>query len=200
MVGWYHQLDGHEFEQAPEVGDGQGSLVCCSPRALKESDMAKRLKWSTSVIWIISKNFLTLISESHSVVSDTLHSGQNIQVGSLSLLQGTIPTQGSNPGLLHCRWILYQLNHKESRRILEWVAYPFSSGTSWPRNQTGVSCIAGRFFTSWATREAKPLIRCYLTQISLFSLFQRLSNPLVMVVGGFHFNILLTLLLCPIFN
>ena len=82
----------------------------------------------------------------------------------------------------------------------EWVAYPISSGTSWPRNQTGVSCIAGRFITSWATREAKPFIRCYLTQISLFSLFQRLSNPLVMVVGEFHFNILLTLLLCPIFN
>ena len=31
MVGWHHQLNGHEFEQAPEVGDGQGSLVCCSP-------------------------------------------------------------------------------------------------------------------------------------------------------------------------
>ena len=34
------------------------------------------------------------------------------------------------------------------------VAYPFSSGSSWPRNQTGVSCIAGRFFTNWAIREA----------------------------------------------
>ena len=31
MVGWHHQLNGHEFEQAPEVGDGQGSLACCSP-------------------------------------------------------------------------------------------------------------------------------------------------------------------------
>ena len=39
-------------------------------------------------------------------------------------------------------------------RTLEWVAYPFSSGFSWPRNWTGVSCIAGGFFTSWATREA----------------------------------------------
>ena len=35
MVGWHHQLDGHEFKQAPEDGDGQGSLVCCSPRGLK---------------------------------------------------------------------------------------------------------------------------------------------------------------------
>ena len=40
-------------------------------------------------------------------------------------------------------------------RILEWVAYPFSSGSSWPRNQTRVSCIAGGFFTNWAIREAK---------------------------------------------
>ena len=39
-------------------------------------------------------------------------------------------------------------------RILEWVAIPFSRGSSWPRDQTQVSCIAGRFFTIWATREA----------------------------------------------
>ena len=38
MVGWHHQLDGHEFEQALGVGDGQGSLVCCSPWGQKESD------------------------------------------------------------------------------------------------------------------------------------------------------------------
>ena len=44
------------------------------------------------------------------------------------------PTQGSNPGLLHCRRILYQLSHQGSPRILEWAAYPFSSGSSQPRN------------------------------------------------------------------
>ena len=82
--------------------------------------------------------------------------GQNTGVSSLSLLQGIFPIQGSNPGLLHCRWILYQLSHKGSPSILEWVAYPFSSGLSPSRNWTGVSCIAGRFFTSWATREALP--------------------------------------------
>ena len=37
MVGWHHQLNGHEFEQAPGVGDGQGSQACCSPRD-RESD------------------------------------------------------------------------------------------------------------------------------------------------------------------
>ena len=80
--------------------------------------------------------------------------GQDTGVGSLSLLQGIFPTQGSNPGLLHCRRILYQLSHKGSPRILKWVAYPFSTGSFWSRNRTGVSCIAGRFFTNWAMREA----------------------------------------------
>ena len=103
-------------------------------------------------------------SEIHSVLSDSLgphglyslrnSPGQNTGVGSLSLLQGIFPTQGLNPGLLHCRWILNQLSHKESPRILEWVAYSFSSGSSQPRNRTRVSCIASRFFTNWAIREA----------------------------------------------
>ena len=73
---------------------------------------------------------------------------QNTGVGSHSLLQGIFPIQGSNPGLPHCRQILYQLSHRGSPRILEWAAYPFSTESSRPRNQTGVSCIAGRFFTN----------------------------------------------------
>ena len=43
MVGWHHRHDGHEFEQALGVGDGQGSLACCSPWGLKESDTPERL-------------------------------------------------------------------------------------------------------------------------------------------------------------
>ena len=56
--------------------------------------------------------------------------GQNTGVGSLFLLQRIFPTQGSNAGLLHCRQILYQLSHKGNPRILQWVAHPFSSGSS----------------------------------------------------------------------
>ena len=48
----------------------------------------------------------------------------------------------------------YHLSHQGSPIILEWVAYPFSRESSWPRNWTGVSCIAGRFFTNWGIREA----------------------------------------------
>ena len=70
-------------------------------------------------------------SESHPVISDSLQPhglyslwnspGQNTGVGSLSLLHGIFPTQGSNPGLLHWRWVVYQLSHKGSPReiILE---------------------------------------------------------------------------------
>ena len=43
MVGWHHQLDGHEFEQALEVDDGLGSLACCNPWGVKESDMTEQL-------------------------------------------------------------------------------------------------------------------------------------------------------------
>ena len=46
MVGWYHWLDGHAFEQAPGVGDGQGSLACCSPWSRKESDTTECLNWT----------------------------------------------------------------------------------------------------------------------------------------------------------
>ena len=52
--------------------------------------------------------------------------GQDTGVGSLSLLQGIFPTQESNPGLSHCRWILYQLSHEGSPKILEWVALQHS--------------------------------------------------------------------------
>ena len=45
MVGWHHQLNGREFEQAPGVGDGQGSLACCSPLDRKRSDTTEGLNW-----------------------------------------------------------------------------------------------------------------------------------------------------------
>ena len=58
MLGWHDRLDGHEFEQALGVGDGQGSLVCCSPWGCKESDMTEWLNW-TDAISLHSIVFLT---------------------------------------------------------------------------------------------------------------------------------------------
>ena len=60
MVGRHHRFDGHEFEQAPGVGDGQGILACCSPWNCKESDMSERLNWTEQrrkwkkLIWLKS--------------------------------------------------------------------------------------------------------------------------------------------------
>ena len=51
MVGWLHQLNGHEFEQALGVGDEQGSLVCCSPWDCKESDMTEDGTKTTKIIY-----------------------------------------------------------------------------------------------------------------------------------------------------
>ena len=56
MVGWHHRLDGHEFEQAPGVGDGQGSLACCRTWGLKESDSTEQLK-CTELNWYQSQHF-----------------------------------------------------------------------------------------------------------------------------------------------
>ena len=50
MVGWHHRLDGHEFEQTPGNGEGQGGLACCSPWGLKELDMTKQLNIYSSVV------------------------------------------------------------------------------------------------------------------------------------------------------
>ena len=83
--------------------------------------------------------------------------GQNTGVDICSLLQRLFPTQELNPGLPHCRQILfsffscrqilYQLSHKGSPRILEWVACPFAKG-SLPGDRTRVSCIGGESFTN----------------------------------------------------
>ena len=119
----------------------------------------QRMRWLDSIT-----DSMDIWSEICSVMSNSLwlhglygpwnSPGQNTGVGSCSLLQGIFPTQGSNPGLLHCRQILYQLSHQRRPRTLVWVAYHFSSRSSWARNQTRVSSIAGGLFTSWAIREA----------------------------------------------
>ena len=54
MVGWHHRFNGHEFGYTLGVGDGQGSLVCCSPWGHKELDMTERLNWISAFLWVIS--------------------------------------------------------------------------------------------------------------------------------------------------
>ena len=94
-------------------------------------------------------------------------------MGCHALLQEIFPTQGSNPGLPHCRWIVYHLSHQGSPRILKWV-YPFSRESSQPRNRARVSCATGGFFTSWATTGTslvRALITFYLKHVMVPSSF-----------------------------
>ena len=72
MVGWHHRVDGHEFEQAPGVGDRQGSLVCCSPWGRKESDTTEWLNW-TELNWVRK---ISLISRMRNMWSPYLLYGQ----------------------------------------------------------------------------------------------------------------------------
>ena len=67
--------------------------------------------------------------------------GRNTGVGRHPLLQGIFPTQGLDPGFQHYWQILYCLSHQGNPKILEWVAYPFSRGSSQLRNWTRVSCM-----------------------------------------------------------
>ena len=122
------------------------------------------MKFVTEVIFNLRAHELyTCKSESHSVVSYSLrphglHSpwnslDQNTEVGSLSFLQRIFPTQGLNPGLSHCAWIL-PAEPQGKPKNNEVGTYPFSSASSQPRNWTRVSCIADRFFPNWDAREA----------------------------------------------
>ena len=83
MVGWHHQLDGHEFEQAPGVGDGQGSQEWCGPWGCNESDMSEQLNWTVS----ISKSISTELGLGRS--SRRLPRDQNIhkETGTRTLVQ-----------------------------------------------------------------------------------------------------------------
>ena len=113
-----------------------------------------------------------------SLPSEPPGKSKNTGLGSLSLLQGIFPTQGSNPGLPHCRWILYQLSHKESLRILEWVAYPFSSGSSQPRNRTRIRILHCRQIPYQLSYQGSPQgewIHVY-AWLSPFDVHPRLSQ------------------------
>ena len=107
-----------------------------------------------AVLCLVAQSCLTLCDPMDcSLPGSSVHGdspGKNIGVGWHSLLQRIFPTQGSNPGLPDCKQILYCLSHQGSPSILEWVAYPFTTGSSQPRNWTCVACIWNGFFTIWA--------------------------------------------------
>ena len=143
---WKQEFARMEEAQIQDLWRGEGPGLRIGWRALGMEGVVK-VK--------VPQLCLTLCDPMSRLYSPWNSPGHNTGVGSLSLLQGIFPTQGLNSGLPHCRWILYQLSHKGSPRILEWVAYPFSRESPQPRCWTGVSCIAGRFFTDWAITESQ---------------------------------------------
>ena len=72
MVGWHHWLNGYEFEQAPRVSDGQGSLACCSPWDNKKSDTIEQLNW-TEWLYLTSDTRLNLTIGYYNVLQSTVH-------------------------------------------------------------------------------------------------------------------------------
>ena len=127
-----------------------GSMTCDDIIFLTTTELV--LTYSLCILYKVLKVLVVTLcnsseSESCSVVSNSLwpHGlyspwnslGQNIGVGSLSLLQGIFPTQGSNPGFPFCRRFLYQLSYRGSPRILKWVDYPFYSRSSRPGIKPG---------------------------------------------------------------
>ena len=113
--------------------------------------------FGSAVLCLVAHSCLSLCDPMEcSLPGSSIHGdspGKTTGVG-CCVLRTVFQTQGSNPGLPHCRQVLYHLRHQGSPRILEWVAYPFSRGSSQPRDQAQVSRIADGFFTLWATREA----------------------------------------------
>ena len=136
------------FLPLKQSSDSQLELILCSRGYLARQKL----------VCLVAQSCLTLCDPMDcSPPGSSVHgdfSGKSTETGCHALLQGIFLTQRSDPGLLHCKWIVYCLSHQGSPRILEWVAHPFSRGTSRPRNWTGVSCIAGGFFASLATQEA----------------------------------------------
>ena len=62
IVGWHHRLNGHEFEQAPGVGDGQGGLACCDPWGRKELDTTEQLNWTEwTNLYLLSPSLLSYV-------------------------------------------------------------------------------------------------------------------------------------------
>ena len=90
--------------------------------------------------------------QTHGLYSPWNSPGQNTGVGSLQVI---FPTQGSNPGLQHCKWILYQLSHKGRPRILEWVAYPFPIFPTQESNQGLLHC---RWICYQLSYQGSPII------------------------------------------
>ena len=112
-------------------------------------------------------------------------SGKNTRVGCQALLQGIFPTQGWNPDLLHCGWILYQLSHQGSPRILEWVVYPFPRGSSQPRDRTRSPALQAESLPAEPSGKPMYLMRFYYYFFFFTNIQEYLQIMLAYQLAGF---------------
>ena len=166
MAEQHHWCNEHELGQTRGHGEGQRGLACCSPWGCKELDMTVWLNKKNNKGRILTYMLFCALSLSH--VQPFLTPWTVARQASLSMgiLLARImecfampsprgsSQPGSNSGLPHFRQSPYHLSYQGSPGILEWGAYSFSRGTSWPRNWTRVSCTADWFFASGTTWEA----------------------------------------------
>ena len=123
---WYMNSAGKKIPSPCHLGlpsSGHQSLKCCAVPCLVTQSCGTLC------------NLMDCSLPESSVHGDS--PGKNTGLGCHALLQRIFPTQGLNPGLPHCGQFLYCLSHQGSPRILEWVPYPFSRGTSRPRIEPG---------------------------------------------------------------
>ena len=168
-VGWHHQLNGHEFEQALGVGDGQGSLACCGSWGLGESDMTDwtELNWTIenqddfSVYWkrgnLVESPYQWELRDHAFILQPRRLWYEKIQGWIKGLyLPGCLVAKLC---LTFCDPVDWRLPGSSvhgifQARILEWVAISSSRGSCQPRNQTCISCIGRQILYHWATWEA----------------------------------------------
>ena len=131
MAGWHHWLAGREFEWTPGDGDGQGGLACCDSWGHKELDTIERLNWTE----LNNKYILAVI----------------ISLTQKDKMLMKVKVEVAQSCLILCNPMDYTVHGIIQAKILEWVAISFFKGFSQPSDQTQVSCVVGRFFTSWAT-------------------------------------------------
>ena len=160
-------LSGHESEQTLEVSEGQSSLACCDLWGCKELDTIWWLnnttkQMSDSCIWLANLNHVQILAAS-----------------------GMKVTQ-SCPTL--CDPMDYIVHGILQATIQKWVAFSFSRGSSQPRNWTQVSCIAGGFFISWATREAVNQCCHFLYSRKLFLSFPQYYTESHLTRDNFLFS------------
>ena len=140
MVGWHHQLSGHEFEQTPGDSDGQGRLGCCGPWGRKELDITEQQQRQ-----LFSKAPHTMLFFLLPLITPQyLPLGLSVCVQSLQSYLILCHPMARDPPGSSVRGIF-------PARILEWVGISYFSGSSQPRNRTSVSSIsytAGGFFTA----------------------------------------------------